>query len=184
MVFVCVCVCVCVCVYTQWRAGIILSFDRQSGRHLVEYDDGQVEWLLLYHAEYRLIDVTTDEGHEIGYHAWLPPVLKAKTAARHAAGQDPKHSWAKLLTALEGKLADGAAAEDGNGSTQARQAVDRAAENLLAAGHGHPHHAMTLGLKGKGLVGHAVSVQWSDGKVSACFEDLLFSFSAAVDVVA
>lgn len=135
----------------QWRAGIVLSFDRQSGRHLIEYDDGQVEWLLFYHADYRLVDVTTDEGQKVGFHAWLPQVLKAKAAAREAAGQKAKNSWAKLLLALEVK-------NDSSGTS----GREEAAAELMR----HPNHAVTLGLKGEALVGHGVSVQWSDGKVS------------------
>ena len=127
----------------QLRCGMVEQLDAASGRHLVHYQDGATNWVMLREVEHRIVDVLTPEGKAACM--WLHPRLLEMSAERARQGEKPKQSWLNILAAL-------APQEKGRGGGQ---------EKPL-----HPDHSATLGLGAEDLIGRTISVEWRNGKVS------------------
>ena len=132
----------------SWRTGIILELERESGRHLIEYSDSTVEWVVLRETEHRLLDATYIK--EPAVVSWLSESLTAKAAERSARGISTKVAWTKLLAALL-RGGDRSVSPDTD-AIPGRQALALADAD----------HAANLGLTGQALVGRRISVQWQD----------------------
>ena len=137
----------------SWRTGIILELERESGRHLIEYSDNTVEWVVLRETEHRLLDATYIK--EPAVVSWLSKSLTAKAAERSARGISTKVAWTKLLAALL-RGGDRSVSPDTD-AIPGRQALALADAD----------HAANLGLTGQALVGRRISVQWQDSNNAA-----------------